>query len=382
MSRNVSLSAFAPLAYLILAVLLISPPLLGCQNVPAPATSGIASLTAPSTQVPGPTITPLTPTTTPSATASPSATATQTPSPTITRIPSATPTPDIQTQAEEVDIVLLPGGSFEMGGEAATLYEECRHFREGCRRSWFSSIEPVHEVSLSSFFIDKYEVTNRAYAAFLNELGAYEGSCLEENCILPESSRIRFSDNRFEIMREVFSEHPAYGVTWYGAEAFCEYAGGRLPTEAEWEYAASFNPLANLKGLYPWGDAFDPEATNYCDQECGLDQADIEHNDGYARTAPVGSFEKGRTATGVYDMGGNVWEWVYDIFSATYYRDLEDSPVSDPQGPSDGSNHIVRGGSWFDTGNFMNALFRAPLDPLKPDDTVGFRCAYDTLPRR
>lgn len=194
-----------------------------------------------------------------------------------------------------------------------------------------------------------------------------------------EQSRIRLEDNQYVLSVETFADHPVYAVTWYGAAAFCQAQGGRLPTEAEWEYAASFNPASGEKQKYPWGNSFDPTAANFCDQECGFSHADTAHNDGFARTSPVGSFENGRSPQGAYDLGGNVWEWVGDFYNATYYTR---SAETNPQGPDTGSQHVVRGGSWFDSGNFLNAVFRTGIPPLEPDDTVGFRCAYDELPTR
>jgi formylglycine-generating enzyme required for sulfatase activity len=111
---------------------------------------------------------------------------------------------------------------------------------------------------------------------------------------------------------------------------------------------------------------------NFCDASCRRPQADGAYHDGYAQTAPVGSYEGGRSPVGAYDMGGNVWEWVADWFDARYYSH---SPERNPAGPATGLGRVLRGGSWLDTGNFTTTLFRTALEPQQSNSSIGFRCA-------
>ena len=274
-------------------------------------------------------------------------------------------------------MVLVNGGGFEMGAEAGRLLEVCNTFRTGCQQSWFSSAEPIHTVQLSPFYIDIYEVTNEAYAQFLNELEDVTGGCLGQNCFTLEDSRIEQDANgRFTVPPQ-WASHPVTGITWFGAAAYCQQRGARLPSEAEWEMAASWNAESGAKRLYPWGDAFDGTAVNFCDESCQEAHADGQANDGFPETSPVGNYENGRSPAGAYDMGGNVWEWVNDWFVPDYYAQ---SPDVDPMGPEGGEEKVVRGGSWFDSGNFTSSAVRFPAPPLETGNSIGFRCAMSALP--
>jgi serine/threonine-protein kinase len=261
-----------------------------------------------------------------------------------------------------------------MGAAAATLLAECNLFRSGCQESWFTASAPVHTLVLDPYYIDETEVTNQAYAAFLNSLGSHEATCLEQSCFNPEHSRIIIGENGVYQAAEDVANFPVTGASWYGAAAYCAWRGGRLPTEAEWEKAASWNPESKTKTFYPWGDLFDGGLVSFCDVNCQLPQSNATFDDGFAEEAPVASFEDGRSPVGAYDMAGNVWEWVADWYDAQYYSNSE---TGNPAGPDEGQVKVVRGGSWFDTGNLTAAAIRFPSPPTNTDRSIGFRCAAD-----
>lgn len=373
--------------FLLFSVLLVAcgqVPLLGeaqterITAVASPATPTAADVAAvnttatlPATATPLPTVT-LPPTATPL----PSAT----PPPTATVPPSPTPLP-VSIRSANAPMLLVAGDMFPMGAAADTLLSACEAARSGCDRSWFAASEPVHTVTLDQFYIDVYEVDNAAYLAFLNELGAHEGACDGEKCVTLTDSQITLSGGQYTVPAE-FADHPVTGVTWYGAAAYCTWRDARLPTEAEWEMAAGWDAENGVKLFYPWGNDFVPTdgatAVNFCDGNCGQQQADSSVDDGFAFTAPVSSFGDGRSPTGAYNMAGNVWEWVSDWFAADYYSQ---SPDENPQGPESGSAKVVRGGSWFDTGNFTSTAVRFPAPPAESSNTIGFRCALDAIPQ-
>lgn len=268
-------------------------------------------------------------------------------------------------------MILIPGGYFQMGASADSLTSECDTFREGCQKDWFLASEPVHTVLLSRYYIDVHEVTNEAYVAFMNETGG--SPCLDVPCLDGEQSRVSFQGGTYAVTEE-FSSEPVSGVTWFGASAYCVWRGARLPTEAEWEKAAAWDNDGGSSYRYPWGNDFDGELVNFCDASCDAPQANADFNDGFAEIAPVASLENGRSPEGLYDMAGNLWEWVVDWYALNYYAQ---SAKSNPSGPADGQEKVVRGGSWYDTGNFTASAIRFPSAPDNADKTIGFRCAAD-----
>jgi formylglycine-generating enzyme required for sulfatase activity len=242
--------------------------------------------------------------------------------------------------------IRVPAGTFWMGSNESDLdaYDDER---------------PRHKVYVDAFWVDRTEVTNDQYRRCVEA-----GTCSVP--AIPDDVAAYYTDS-------VYGNYPVAYVNWYQAATYCEWAGGRLPTEAEWEYAAR-GPEGNL---FPWGDEFDRTRLNYCDTSCSVDWApdwpDRTVSDGYARAAPVGSYPKGASWRGALDMAGNVWEWVADWYSSDYYAS---SAASNPQGPASGESKIIRGGGWDFDRQHIRAAVRLPFNPLYADDSTGFRCAY------
>ncbi|HXF84844.1 MAG TPA: SUMF1/EgtB/PvdO family nonheme iron enzyme [Anaerolineales bacterium] len=260
-------------------------------------------------------------------TATSTSTPTQTPPP--TRTPTPTPLPTQITDAKGVTMRLVPAGKFTMGSENGDSDER-----------------PVHPVYLDAFYMDIYEVTNALYRA-----------CVEAGvCDPPHKTS---SDTRSSYYgNPEFDDYPVINVDWYQAQAYCEWRGARLPTEAEWEKAAR----GTDGRTFPWGEGIDCNKANYYDGNhyCVGD------------TTQVGSYENGKSPYGLYDMAGNVWEWVADLYSETYYSQ---SPFRNPQGPASGDYRVLRGGSWVDYENLIRSADRFRLGPDHWGDVIGFRCA-------
>jgi formylglycine-generating enzyme required for sulfatase activity len=217
--------------------------------------------------------------------------------------------------------------------------------------------KPAHTVYLDAFWIDKTEVTNARYARFLNAIGAYRGACGGHDCVETKledpDSHIFYRKGQY-VVENGFEKHPVIEVTWYGAQAYCQWAGARLPTEAEWEKAAR-----GVDGrLYPWGnDAPD------CDK--------AQHASCDGMTVPAGSRPAGASPYGALDMAGNVWEWVADWYDATYY---DYSPTRNPQGAHSSEHKVFRGGSWGYLPKFIRTADRARNHTWYAGFNIGFRC--------
>jgi sulfatase modifying factor 1 len=268
--------------------------------------------------------------------------------------------------------VRIPGGTFTMGSDSAELQramDRCR--REllgpsGCESQWtlarLNAEGPPHSVTLSSFDLDRTEVTAGAYARCVSS-----GACAPPD-LTAESARATRPD------------FPVTRVRWEDAVAYCRWAGGRLPTEAEWEYAA-----AGIEGReFPWGRFYNPHLANHG----ALAEDGTDATDGFTGVAPVGSFPDGATPLGLLDMAGNVSEWVADA--------LEFDPATDLPMPYDGSSqvnpppktggpfHVVRGGSFLDDAMWLRSsardactMQRGRFVPAERASWVGFRCAAD-----
>jgi formylglycine-generating enzyme required for sulfatase activity len=284
---------------------------------------------------------PLTPTSTPTPTPLPP-TNTPTPVP-ATYTPSPTPP----------GMVYVPAGEFIMGSNEADVDSAlalCDEFYGDCQRSWFEDEQPRHTVYLDAFYIDETEVTNAQYQ-----------KCVEAGtCDTPEYTT--YYDN------PDYAQHPVVYVSWSDADAYCRWAGKRLPTEAEWEKAAR----GTDGRTYPWGNTFDGSQVNFADKNTSFDWSDSNWDDGYAGTAPVGNYPDGASPFGALDMAGNVWEWVADWYDSGYYAA---SPESNPKGPASGDYLVLRGGSWLGYAADVRAARRGGFAPDVSFVSVGFRCA-------
>ena len=263
--------------------------------------------------------------------------------------------------ADGMVMVYVPGGTFQMGSSQEDIdaaLEMCqRNSGSGkCLRVWFENESPQHPVTLDAFWIDRTELTKAQYHQCVES-----GHCDDVNCG-PELDPKR--DNQ-----------PVACVDWSHAHEYCEWAGARLPTEAEWEYAAR-GPDGST---FPWGDTFDPAHLNYCDANCTYRWRDPKHDDGYKMTAPVGSFEAGASWCGALDMAGNAWEWVADWYDAGAYAS---SPAHNPQGPDSGNAHVMRGGSCYYFASYVRSARRTLIPPSagETNNSGGFRCATSSMP--
>jgi len=256
------------------------------------------------------------------------------------------------------EMILIPAGEFQMGSN------------DGFRRPDEKS---VHTVYLNAFYMDIYEVTNAQYRRFVKETGHKEpeGSSLIDGYL--HRGFNPWSDERFN-----GDNQPVVCVSWDDAKAYAEWAGKRLPTEAEWEKAAR-GGLVDKK--YVWGNESTPPkgAGNLVDKSARKAFPSLEffvgYDDGYTYTAPVGKFDP--NGYGLYDMAGNASEWCADWFDSDYYAK---SPKQDPKGPESGEARVVRGGSWISIPSDLRVAFRWSSMPKNVDSSYGFRCVSDITP--
>lgn len=225
------------------------------------------------------------------------------------------------------EMVQIPEGPFTMGSADGDPDEA-----------------PEHQIFLKAYYLDLREVNQQEYARFAKMTKR------------PMPRIEVFEDDQSKLLKPEFA---AMSVSWDDAAAYCKWAGKRLPTEAEWEKAGR----GEGKRRYPWGEKFENGRANVDGSE-----------DGYRYLAPPGSFEAGRSPYGLYDMTGNVAEWVADSYDEGYYRT---SPYRDPKGPEEGEIKVVRGGSWRETEHNARLSKRFAAKRWRTDITIGIRCAGD-----
>jgi formylglycine-generating enzyme required for sulfatase activity len=291
------------------------------------------------------------------------ASSTPVPTPAFSATPTPAPTTAPQTWVRHTDgsvMVAVAAGVFLMGStepQVETAFKACQDEGTSCSRDWYTDEMPLHRVRLDAFWIDQTEVTNAQYR-----------ECVEEGECKPPTVCDTGEPTYDESSK---ADHPVVCVSWNMAQSYCSWAGARLPTESEWEKAAR----GTDGSVCPWGNDFDGRWLNYCDRVCEYASADAGIADGYAHTAPVGSYPAGASPYGALDMAGNVWEWVADWYAADYYGQ---SPISNPTGPNKGVFRMIRGGSW---GSSWYATRTSQRLEDYPDDRrsySGFRCVVST----
>jgi formylglycine-generating enzyme required for sulfatase activity len=252
-----------------------------------------------------------------------------------------TSTPTMNSQSEKslpttitgkdgAPMVLVSAGAFTMGSPDG----------EGG-----SDEHPQHTVDLDAFYIDQYEVTVERYKRLM----------IQKNRANPDYW------DQVKLSRD--GQKPVVGIDWNDAQAYCEWAGKRLPTEAEWEKAAR----GTDKRTYPWGESKPNSST----ANFGKDWSDQFYDE---RIKPVGTYERGKSPYGAYDMAGNVWEWVADWYDKDYYQP---NHPKNPQGPSSGDLKVLRGGSWGSYSSVLRSANRLRSDPANRFAGNGVRCAQD-----
>lgn len=283
----------------------------------------------------------------PTPTSTPTVTSTSTPppdTPAPTDVPSPTPEPATSTPADlpattfkrGVEMVLVPAGPFLMGRNAGNPNER-----------------PEHEVYLDAYYIDVTEVSNRDYQACVEAVDEVRCPSRGDND-LGSPSRFRY----YGI--EAYNDYPVILVSWEEAKVYCKWRGAHLPTEAQWEKAARWDPDTGDVYLFPWGlDVLDSFYLNY--------------NSELGDTARTRNYPGGLSPVGAYEMAGNVAEWVYDWYQDNFY---ESSLTSNPAGPSAGEFRVMRGGSYESRGSAVTTTFRDLLRPGTKLQTLGFRCAW------
>jgi formylglycine-generating enzyme required for sulfatase activity len=239
-------------------------------------------------------------------------------------------------------MILIPAGEFTMGDSVEQAMVECKKERDDCESAWFAAEAPAHTVNLPAFYIDPYEVTT----------GNYKRCVDAGTCTAPRLTASATHPNYYGTAE--FDHYPVINVNWGQAKTYCEWHAARLPSEAEWEKAAR----GTDQRTFPWGEGADKTRANY--------QAS-----GFGDPIAVGSYETGKSPYGVYDMAGNVWEWVSDWYDVY--------PGGDPQANPDFGQKLrgLRGGAWLDPGNSIRASYRGQLDPTHDFGNIGFRCARD-----
>lgn len=273
------------------------------------------------------------------------------------------PTKVISSNVDSTEnMVLINGGTFTMGTNHGMPFEA-----------------PAHNVTVKSFWIDEAEVTVKEFADFVEATGYItEAERFGASGVfdvqtgawtMKENANWRTPEGNGELAQLT---EPVCQISWNDAQAYAKWAGKRLPTEAEWEFAARGN-LKNKE--YAWGDNLRPTGKPVANWWQGEFPFNNTGEDGFRNRAPVKSFAPNNY--GLYDVAGNVWEWCADWYAPDYY---ETSPNQNPEGPEIGEERVIRGGSWMCAENFCTNYRVAGRSHSTPDtglNNLGFRCVRD-----
>ena len=262
---------------------------------------------------------------------------------------------DVALEPDVTEMVLIPAGDFQMGSDDSDANDDEK---------------PVHTVYVDAFYIDKYEVTNTQFKAFVDANPQWQKARIPDK-YHSGAYLETWSGNNYRSGKD---DHPVIFVTWYAAMAYAQWAGKRLPTEAEWEKAAR-GGLVGKK--YPWGDTIDASKANYDKYQIPI---------AWTRpTTSVGSYSP--NGYGLYDMAGNAFELCLDAYDATFYASsLRRNPVAGGWIGNDFANvqtdtsRVLRGGSWSNAAQGVRVANRASASPTDTFDALGFRCARDVTP--
>ncbi len=240
-------------------------------------------------------------------------------------------------------LVFIKGGHIKMGNRNGEIDEQ-----------------PSKKIKIKSFYIGKYEVSNYEFIDFLNANGnQFEGNTIWTNLNGQWDNlkcHIYLKDSIFKV-ENGFEKYPVNFVSWFAANAYCKWKGGRLPTEAEWEYAAKVGSL-NKKNWNKTDSTIDDYAWHK------LNSGNKWHQSG----------EKKPNGAGLYDILGNLWEWCNDYYREDYYKTR---PNKNPSGPKSGDYRVIRGGSWTNGPEMLSTSNRNALNPNSNKINLGFRIVYD-----
>ncbi|MBL8057689.1 MAG: SUMF1/EgtB/PvdO family nonheme iron enzyme [Anaerolineales bacterium] len=337
------------------------PPTTATAAAPTQPIAPVPSQTAARPQVTPP---PVAPTQPPASAASPSPAGVST---------VTVPVASTVSAQDGMELIFIPAGVFKLGASDSDPDAK-------------EDEKPQLEVYLDAFWIDRTEVTVAQFADFVRatgyrtdaetgvddgQNGARAGGVIfvgndpvfakDASWLLPEGPGVRSAEER--------PFGPVVQVSWNDAQAYCQWAGRRLPTEAEWDRAAR----GTTGRRYAWGEQLtQPDQANFCDKNCPATWRNATVDDSASRTANVGAYPGGASLEGGFDFSGNVWEWVADWYDFRgYYR----FPTANPPGVEAGTERVVRGGSWMDTVDRVRASARNKLTPASRNNFTGFRCA-------